>query len=347
MVTAATALVVAACAPPPDGLTPDLPSVGVRIMTYNLLGAQADANVVDEHAGWVARIDQIQPDVLVVQEAQSDDIAALRARTGYSLAAYRKWACDLKPDREGVAILVRSATTAVLGGGGTNVGGSCSDPTMRRVLVWADLAVDGASLRVYGTHLTAGGGAAAASRTAQIGLIRSRIAADLPLTGDRWLLAGDMNFAPGSADYDLALGGSAASPTPGRLLDTFAEVSPAAADPVACPSWADTPQNQAYLLSVPELVRSCGYTAGWAKDANPLQCEILSLCSSWETRSVTSVRSRIDMVLRPADGPFDVTRARTPNRTDADWAWPGAEWFRLSDHLPYVVDLTMDPDQQA
>ena len=31
-----------------------------------------------------------------------------------------------------------------------------------------------------------------------------------------------------------------------------------------------------------------------------------------------------------------------PNRSDADWASPGAEWFRLSDHLPYVVDLDLD-----
>lgn len=347
MLTAAVALVVAACAPAPDGLSPDPPPAGVRVMTYNLLGAQADAVFVDEHAGWAARIDQMQPDVVVVQEAQSDDVAALqnRTRTGYSLAAYRKWACDLKPDREGVAILVRSATTVVLGGGGTDVGGSCTDPTMRRVLVWADLEVDGAPLRVYGTHLTAGGGAAAASRAAQIGLIRARIGADLPLVGDHWLLAGDMNFVPGAADYRLALEGTATSPAPGLMLDTFAETNPAAADPAACPSWPDSTATQAYLLSVPELVRSCGYTAGWAKDTNLLQCEILSLCSSWEIRAVTSVRSRIDMVLRPAGGPFEVIRAVTPNRTDADWAWPGAEWFRLSDHLPYVVDMAVQVDQ--
>lgn len=347
MSAVALAIVASACSPPPDGLTPDPAPVGVRVMTYNLLGAQADAAVYSEHAGWAARVDQLQPDVVVVQEAQSDDVAALRTltRTGYSLAAYQKWACDLKPDREGVAILVRTDTTVSLGGGGTNVGGSCTDPTMRRVLVWADLEVGGAALRVYGTHLTAGGGAAGASRTAQIGLIRARIAADQPLVGDRWLLAGDMNFAPGSADYRLALDGSVTSPAPGPVLDTFAEAQPAAADPSACPSWPDTAAAQAYLLSAPELVRSCGYTAGWAKDANPLQCDVLSLCSSWQIRSATSVRSRIDMVLRPADGPFEVVRAVTPNRTDADWASPGAEWFRLSDHLPYVVDVTVQVDQ--
>jgi len=336
------AVLATACAPPPPGgITPDPPVAGIRVMTYNVLGAQADAVVYDEHAGWAARIDQLQPDVLVVQEAQTDDVTALRAlmRTGYALAAYQKWACDLKTDREGVAILVKMTTTVVVGGGGTNVGGSCADPTMRRVLVWADLEFDGAPLRVYGTHLTAGGGAAAQSRTTQIELIRARIAADLPDVGDRWLLAGDMNFVPGSADYRLILDGTATAPAPGRMLDTFAELQPAAADPGTCPSFADTPATQAYLLSVPELVRSCGYTAGWAKDTNPLQCDVFSLCTSWEIRKDTSVRSRIDMVLRPAGGPFDVTRAVNPSRSDADWAWPGAEWFRLSDHLPYVVDL--------
>ena len=348
MLPVALALVAAACSPPPDGLAPDAAPVGVRVMTYNLLGAQADAAVYSEHAGWAARIDQLRPDVVVVQEAQSDDVAALRTltRTGYTLAAYQKWACDLKADREGVAILVRTTSTVSLGGGGTNVGGSCTDPTMRRVLVWADLEVGGAPLRVYGTHLTAGGTAAAASRTAQIGLIRARITADRPLVGDRWLLVGDMNFAPGSADYRLALDGSATSPSPGPVIDTYAEAQPAAADPAACPSWADTAAVQAYLLSVPELVRSCGYTAGWAKDTNPLQCDVLSLCSSWEIRAATSVRSRIDMVLRPADGPFEVVRAVTPNRADADWASPGAEWFRLSDHLPYVVDIAVDEPEQ-
>jgi endonuclease/exonuclease/phosphatase family metal-dependent hydrolase len=335
-------LLATACAPPPPGgLTPDPPTTSIRVMTYNVLGAQADAAVYNEHAGWAARLDQLQPDVVVVQEAQSDDVAALRklTRTGYTVAAYQKWACDLKADREGVAILVKATTTVVVSGGGTNVGGSCTDPTMRRVLVWADLEVDGSPVRVYGTHLTAGGGAAAQSRTNQIGLIRARIAADHRDVGDRWLLAGDMNFVPGSADYQLTLEGSVATPAPGPMLDTFAEVHPAAADPGACPSWADTPATQSYLLSVPELVRSCGYTAGWAKDINPLQCEVLSLCTSWEIRRDTSVRNRIDMVLRPAGGPFEVARTVTPNRSDADWASPGAEWFHLSDHLPYVVDL--------
>ncbi|MFM7069128.1 MAG: endonuclease/exonuclease/phosphatase family protein, partial [Actinomycetes bacterium] len=197
-----TAMLLVSCAPAPPGIVPPSPPAGgIRVMTFNLLGAQADGNVVNEHAGWAARIDALQPDVLVVQEAQLDDTTALLGlpQTNYSLAAYRFWACDSKTSPEGVAILVRDSVT-VRNGGGTNLGGSCTDPTMSRVLVWSDLEVDGTALRIYGTHLTAGGGAAAASRTNQIQLIRQRIASDQLAASGPWVLAGDMNFTPGSSD---------------------------------------------------------------------------------------------------------------------------------------------------
>ena len=208
---------------------------------------------------------------------------------------------------------------------------------MSRVLVWADVAFAGQSYRVYGTHLTAGGGAAALSRARQIDLVRARIATDDPGAGRRWLLAGDLNFVPGSGDYRRMLEGSDG---PGPMVDTFAARSPGADDPAVCPQYAsDDTTAQPFLLANPATVRACGYTAGWAKDDNLLQCEVLSLCTSWEVRRDTSVRNRIDMVLAPADGPLEVVRTFVPSRADADWAAPGAEWFRLADHLPYVVDL--------
>ncbi len=337
--------IAAACAPmPPGDLAPGAPADGLRVMTYNVLGAQADAAVFSEHAGWAARVDQLRPDVLVVQEAQSEDVAALRGLTtdDYTLAAYQWWACDRKGNPEGVAILVRSGVT-VSGGGGTNVGGSCTDPTLRRVLVWADLEMDGGPVRIYGTHLTSGDGPAAESRANQIRLIRERIASDDPTGSGRWLLAGDMNFTPGSSDYDLMLQGEAGSPAPGAMVDTLAELRPDAADPDECPTYADSnPVAQAFLLANPQVVRSCGYTAGWVKDSNLLGCDLLSFCMSWQIRAVTSVSNRIDMVLRPTDGPLRAVDSFLPNPTDADWASPGAEWFRLSDHLPYVVDLEFD-----
>ena len=299
-------------------------------MTYNLLGAQGDAAVFSEHAGWAARIDQLRPGVLVLQEAQSDDVAAVLGltTTGYSLAAYRWWDCDSKGNPEGVAILVRDDLT-VTGGGSTVLGSSCTDPSMERVLVWADLDVGG-PLRVYGTHLTAGGGAAAGSRAAQITALRARIAADLNLT-------------PGTAEY-RALLGTAGGPAPGEMVDTLVDVSPVAATTSVCPSWSESdPAAQPFLLSHPESVRACGYTAGWAKDTNPLTCEVLSLCVAWEVRRDTSVRIRIDDVLRAAGGPVRTVRAFVPHRDDPDWASPGAEWFRLSDHLPYVADLEVTP----
>ena len=166
LLVAALVAIAASCAPmPPGDLPPGDPADGLRVMTYNLLGAQADGAVFSEHAGWAARIDQLRPDVLVVQEAQSEDVAALRGLTteDYTLAAYQWWACDRKGNPEGVAILVRSDIT-VANGGGTNIGGSCSDPTVRRVLVWADLQLPGGPLRIYGTHLTSGDGPAAGSR---------------------------------------------------------------------------------------------------------------------------------------------------------------------------------------
>lgn len=339
--------VAAACAvPPPAPLEPAPGSADLRVMTWNVLGAQADAAVFSEHAGWAARVDQLRPDVVVLQEAQAEDVQALDdlPTTGYSVASYVQWECDLKPDKEGVAILVRDGVP-VVGSGGVQVGESCTDPTMKRVLGWADLGLPGGTFRVYGTHLTAGTGAAATSRTNQVRAVRATIAAQDPAGGGRWVLAGDLNLSPGGGNYDLLLDGDAATPAPGRLVDTYAEVSPAAADTATCPAVdASDATRLAALLAAPALVRTCGYTAGWAKDDNWLGCDVLSLCTSWELRRDTTVRIRIDDVLRAAGGPVSVTGGLVPNRSDADWAWPGAEWFRLSDHLPYVVDLDVAPE---
>lgn len=343
---------IAACAPapvdptPPDPLPP-VPSGGdLRVMTYNLLGAQADAAVFSEHAGWAARVDQLRPEVLVVQEAQAPDVAALVAlpQTRYVVAAHVLWECDLKPDREGVAVLVRSDVD-LSGGGGTNIGTGCVDPGMKRVLVWADVSVGGAPVRVYGTHLTAGGGQAAESRHAQILRIREAIAAHDAGGDARWLLAGDVNTVPGDLGYQLLVGTAPGTPG-GRWVDTFVEDSPGSDDPAVCPTVSESDAaGMAALWANPEHVRACGFTAGWPKDSDWIACELLSMCVSWEQRRDTSVRMRIDDVLRAEGGPFEVVSTFVPNRTDDDWAWPGAEWFRLSDHLPYVVDLdVVDPD---
>lgn len=338
----ALALVVASCvpSPAPTPLTPAPPADGVRVMTYNVLGAQADGNVYSEWAGWAARIDQLQPDVVVLQEAQGDDVSAVLglATTDYALASYRTWECDLKGNPEGVAILVRS-TVPVTSAGGTHVGASCVDPSVRRVVVWVDLALESGPLRVYGTHLTAGGGSSAASREAQIRAIRALITMGDPLGARRWLFAGDMNVAPGSAGYELLVAGD--DPGDTRYLDTFAESHPNAADTAVCPTVPSDPVSMAALLADPERVRDCGYTAGWPKDDNLVGCDLLSLCTSWERRRDSSVRERIDFVLRPEAGPVEVSAVFVPNRADADWAAVGSEWFRLSDHLPYVVDLSV------
>ncbi|HLU41894.1 MAG TPA: hypothetical protein VKZ55_05815, partial [Microthrixaceae bacterium] len=118
---------------------------------------------------------------------------------------------------------------------------------------------------------------------------------------------------------------------------------PGAADPATCPSVPEGDEAaMAQLLADPEHVRRCGYTGGWPKDSNLLACDLLSLCVSWQEREQLSVRIRIDHVMRPDGGPVQVVRGFVPNRADTDWASPGAEWFRLSDHLPYVVDLELD-----
>ena len=342
----AIGLTLAACAPAPpspgpEPLPPRPAESGLRVMTYNLLGAQADALVFSEHAGWAARVDQLQPDVLVLQEAQADDVQAFLdlPSTTYTLAVHVPWECDLKPIREGVAILVK-ATVGTLGAGGTHVGQTCFDPTVRRVLVWVDLDVDGEAFRVYGTHLTAGGGASAESRNAQIRLIRQLIAQQDSTDARRWVLAGDLNANPQDTSYRLLLGDLPSDPMPYRLVDTYAELVPDAAAPDVCPAVdADDGAAMAALLADPAHVRRCGYTSGWPKDADWLACDVLSYCVSWEQRRDLSVRVRIDDVLRADDGPVRVLRAFVPNREDADWAAPGAEWYRLSDHLPYVVDL--------
>lgn len=345
------ALSTAACTPPPGPPVPEpleaRPAPGdLRVMTWNLLGAQGDDRVLDEHGGWARRLDQLRPDVVVVQEAQTDDLVALLSRTGsppgtgWRLATSLWWECDAKPSPEGVAILVR-ADLAVSGTGRTHVGDSCTNPSVRRVLVWATIETTGGPVTVYGTHLTAGSGPAAASRDLQIRRIRALIArhdADRG-GGRRWLLAGDVNTAPGGNSYALLTGGEAADGL-GPLLDTAAEAEPAAGDPAACPvvGAADT-AGLAGLWADPARVRRCGYTAGWPKDDNPLGCEVLSLCTSWQERAEVSVRERIDVVLRAEGSPFAVVDAFVPGRLDDDWAAVGSEWFVLSDHLPYVVDL--------
>jgi endonuclease/exonuclease/phosphatase family metal-dependent hydrolase len=344
IVVVALVLVAAACAPSPTpALPPGSEHDGLRVMTYNVLGMQADSQLYREHAGWAARVDQLRPDVLVVQEVQSDDVSALRdlPATEYVLAAYQPWACDVKPSPEGVAILVRAGLD-VLGGGGRHLGSSCVDPTVRRVLVWAEVQLESGPFRIYGTHLTSGEGAAEASRNAQIGQLRSIVDEDDPAGAGRWVLAGDFNVAPDSAGYRLLVDGVEGDPGPGPLLDTFVEAHPGAADPSSCPTVLDGDAlGMQALLADPQHVRDCGYTAGWAKDDNWIGCDLLSLCTSWERRRDTSVRMRIDGVLRPAGGPVEVLHTFVPNRADADWAAPGAEWFRLSDHLPSVVDLAV------
>lgn len=337
----AAALVGCVPGPPSTPLDPNPAATGLRVMTYNILGAQADGSVYSEWAGWVARVDQLQPDVVVLQEAQADDVSAIvTGAAGYSVASFTTWECDAKGNPEGVAILVRSPIT-VGASGGTHVGGSCTDPTMRRVLVWADLELASGPLRVYGTHLTAGGGTAAASREAQIRAIRQVIAADDPADAGRWLFAGDVNVTPGSFGFRLLTGDVAGEPVATRFVDTFAEEHPNAADTTVCPTVSSDPAAMAALLADPAHVRDCGYTAGWPKDDNPIGCELLSLCTSWERRRDLSVRERIDVVFRASGGPVSVASTFVPNRADGDWAAPGAEWFRLSDHLPYVVDLVI------
>ena len=110
LAVAVLGLVAAACTSAPPAVLPPPAPVGpaLRVMTFNLLGAQGDDSVYSEHAGWAARVDQLQPDVLVVQEAQSEDVTALLSRTttDYQLAAYELWWCDTKNNPEGVAILV-------------------------------------------------------------------------------------------------------------------------------------------------------------------------------------------------------------------------------------------------
>lgn len=347
MSVGAVVLALVGCAPsaPPDPVPSTPGSSDLRVMTFNVLGAQADGVVYDEWSGWAARVDQLRPDVLVLQEVQSDDLGAIvqRTSTPYRVAAYGLWECDLKGNPEGVAIVVRS-DLAVTAAGARSLGQSCADPSMKRVLAWADLDLGSGPLRVYGTHLTAGGGAAAASREAQIREIRATVAAEDPTDARRWLLAGDLNVTPGSFGYRLATGAVVADAAPYRFVDTFAELHPDAVDTAVCPTVGTDAVSMAALLADPQHVRDCGYTAGWPKDDNFLGCDVLSFCESWARRRDLSVRERIDFVLRAESGPVEVASTFVPNRADTDWASVGSEWFRLSDHLPYVVDLEVEGD---
>ena len=197
---AGLAVVVAACVPssPPERLEPTPVPDGVRVMTYNLLGAQADGNVFDEWAGWAARLDQLRPDVVVLQEAQGDDVSAIlgRTTTPYALASYRIWECDAKGNPEGVAILVRTSIAVV--GAVEPVGESCIDPG-------SDVFWCGPTSMVgpFGVrhHLT--GRRSAASRGADPGDQADHHRAD-PGDDRRWLFAGDVNVTPGSFGYRLS-----------------------------------------------------------------------------------------------------------------------------------------------
>lgn len=345
--TSVVAVVLSACAPaPPADPLPPLPRSGtLRVVSWNVLGAQGDDRVYDEEAGWAARVGQLAADVVVLQEASLVDVSDIvdPAGPGYTSAAHVLWECDLKTEKEGVAVLVRNGV-AVTGAGGTHVGDSCLDPSVRRILVWADVELGGTTVRVYGTHLTAGGGAAEQSRNEQIRRIRALIATHEAEGVGRWVLAGDLNFAIGSTSHRLMFQGEPGLPGPATVVDTQAEASPPSGSRATCPGVASTDTaGMAALWDDPALVRTCGYTAGWPKDDNWVGCELLSLCDSWEDRRDNSVRIRIDYVLR--SGGLATGAVHVPNRTDTDWAVPGAEWYRLSDHLPVVADL--DPVASA
>jgi endonuclease/exonuclease/phosphatase family metal-dependent hydrolase len=187
---------------------------------------------------------------------------------------------------------------------------------MRRVLAWADLTVDGHAVRVYGTHLSAGSGAAAASRAAQIEAVRERIGTEIARGERRIVLAGDMNVAPDGSEYPHLVGSVASPPL---LSDAFAAVHPHAADAARCPSIATTDAaGLAALWADPSLAADCGYSAGWPKDDNFLGCDVASWCVSWLDRAAASPSERIDYVLiGPGVG---VAAARVPSRADADWA---------------------------
>ena len=78
--------------------------------------------------------------------------------------------------------------------------------------------------------------------------------------------------------------------------------------------------------------RHLGALAGFARRLDAIPAEGL-------TPGEQADRAMVEANIRSRQFDLEVTRAWVPNRADPDWAAAGSEWFRLADHLPYVVDL--------
>jgi endonuclease/exonuclease/phosphatase family metal-dependent hydrolase len=297
----------AAASPPVDG---------VRLMTWNIWGQYADGKGFDEQRGIAARIRELHPDVVGLSEAQDGDISRILSLLGgtYADAERLPETCDKSLN---VTILVRrsgGAVERVVGAGGVHIADTCkqqTDPDLR-ALVWVDVRLrNGVTLRAYVTHLSSFANTAVKRR--EIDKVRRTIAAH---AGSRWALAGDMNAQPGDADFTRVMGRAR------KYRDAYAVVHPGAD---RCTSMPSTEYSQPQVPANQKKARDCGYTFWYT--------------GSWQVRAKFLPWIALDHVFLPATSHVRVGAARVPQRTDADWARAGRAWYRLSGHLPMIVDL--------
>jgi len=289
---------------------------GVRLMTWNIWGQYADGVGFDEQRGIAARIGELHPDVVGLSEAQNGDISRILSLLGHTYTDVERLpeTCDKSLN---VTILVRrsgGAVQRVVSAGGVHIANTCkqpSDPDLR-ALCWVDLKLrNGSTFRAYVTHLSSFDNTAV--KRHEIDRVRRTIAGH---AGSRWALAGDMNAQPRDADFARLIGGAP------KYRDAYAVVHPGADK---CTSMPSTEYSKPKVPANQKKARDCGYTFWYT--------------GSWQVRAKFLPWIALDHVFLPPTSHVRVGAARVPQRTDADWAKAGSAWYRLSGHLPMIVDL--------
>jgi endonuclease/exonuclease/phosphatase family metal-dependent hydrolase len=243
----------------------------VRVVTWNVLGACADRGV---HDGIAARLRDLAPDVVALQEARRPLTCRVARRGGFASRTFVAKRGDLRfpTHQEGLATLarhrIRHRARHDLRAG-------------RRVALDVTVDVDGIVVRVVNAHLDTD----VAGRAVNVDALLRAVTSS---GGPPPVVVGDLNTkprGPGHPDraYETLVGAG--------WVDALAASRPDAADPVACPG--DVRREPA-----PGEAARCGYT-NW-HDARRA-----------EERG-GEPRHRLDYVLVPRDSAIVVERVWTP-----------------------------------
>ncbi|HEV2884315.1 MAG TPA: endonuclease/exonuclease/phosphatase family protein [Pyrinomonadaceae bacterium] len=184
-----------------------LPAEELKVMTWNVAGGRCGTDRSMSPFAQVIRAHR--PDVVAVQEIHRDQASRLGTATGLNVYFVETQDCrNLRPDF-GLAILSRQPFIE----SSKNVYLLPNHPADSRrgefrKLIAVNIPVNGGSIRIYNTHLTASARFLNVYRIAQALRIRSIISADPRNSGEAIgpILMGDFNSQPGTLVYRILTG---------------------------------------------------------------------------------------------------------------------------------------------